>query len=93
MPLERVMQRMKDKRKKKKAVKSGGGGRLHERARTLSKPMSFEADGGADSEVTLRRNRDAFQEIELHYNVLAGNEHDDIDLSARVLGRDPVAVS
>ena len=56
-------------------------------ARSRAHHMVFEyIDGGADDEVTLRRNSDAFEEIEMHYHVLAGNEHDDIDLSATVLG-------
>jgi len=43
-------------------------------------------DGGADDEVTLRRNTDAFNTVDLVPNVLAGV--DNIDLTTRVLGRE-----
>eukprot|EP00966_Prymnesium_polylepis_P058789 1361735-Prymnesium_polylepis.1 len=61
---------------------------LRAAARGRAHHMVFEyIDGGADNEVTLRRNRAAFEDIELHYRVLAGNEHADIDTSATVLGQ------
>lgn len=43
-------------------------------------------DGGADDEVTLNRNTEAFNSVNLVPNVLAGV--DDIDLTTRVLGRE-----
>lgn len=43
-------------------------------------------DGGADDEVTLHRNTEAFNSVNLVPNVLAGVE--DIDLTTRVLGRE-----
>lgn len=43
-------------------------------------------DGGADDEITLQRNTDAYNSVDLVPNVLAGVE--DIDLTTRVLGRE-----
>lgn len=43
-------------------------------------------DGGADDEVTMNRNTEAFNSVNLVPNVLAGV--DDIDLTTRVLGRE-----
>jgi L-lactate dehydrogenase (cytochrome) len=43
-------------------------------------------DGGADDEVTLNRNTEAFNSVNLVPNVLAGV--DEIDLTTRVLGRE-----
>lgn len=43
-------------------------------------------DGGADDEITLHRNTDAFNTVDLVPNVLAGV--DKIDLTTRVLGRE-----
>ena len=52
----------------------------------LPAPMFHYMDGGADDEVSLRRNTQAFDEYELLPNYL--RNIDDIDLSARVLGAD-----
>ncbi len=52
----------------------------------LPAPMFHYLDGGADDEVSLRRNTQAFDEYELLPNYL--RNIDDIDLSARVLGAD-----
>ena len=52
----------------------------------LPAPMFHYLDGGADDEVSLRRNTQAFDEYELLPNYL--RNIDNIDLSARVLGAD-----
>lgn len=52
----------------------------------LPAPMFHYLDGGADDEVSLRRNTDAFDEYELLPNYLQNIE--DIDLRAQVLGAD-----
>ncbi len=52
----------------------------------LPAPMFHYLDGGADDEVSLRRNTQAFDEYELLPNYLQNIE--DVDLSARVLGAD-----
>lgn len=44
-------------------------------------------DGGADDEITLRRNKDAYTEIEMHYRVLAGNSPETLDLSTSLFGQ------
>ena len=44
-------------------------------------------DGGADDEITLRRNKDAFSQIEMHYKVLAGIKPP-LDLSTKIMGFD-----
>jgi len=51
----------------------------------LPSPIFHYIDGGADDEVTLRRNTDAFDSWDLVPNVLAGVS--DVDLSTTVLGR------
>ena len=53
--------------------------------RRLPSPIFHYIDGGADDEVTLRRNSDAFDACDLVPNVLAGV--DSVDLSTEVLGQ------
>jgi L-lactate dehydrogenase (cytochrome) len=52
----------------------------------LPAPIFHYIDGGADDEVTLRRNTDAFETMDLVPNVLTGI--DTVDLGTRVLGQD-----
>jgi L-lactate dehydrogenase (cytochrome) len=51
----------------------------------LPSPIFHYIDGGSDDEVTLARNTDAFESVDLVPNVLAGV--DEIDLSVEVLGQ------
>ena len=51
----------------------------------LPAPIFHYIDGGADDEITLARNTDAFDSVDLVPNVLAGV--DDIDMSVKVLGQ------
>jgi len=51
----------------------------------LPAPLFHYIDGGADDEVTLRRNTEAFGEVDLVPNVLAGVGT--VDLGTRVLGQ------
>ena len=51
----------------------------------LPAPIFHYIDGGADDEVTLRRNTDAFNSCDLVPNVLAGI--DSVDLTTQVLGQ------
>jgi L-lactate dehydrogenase (cytochrome) len=51
----------------------------------LPSPIFHYIDGGADDEVTLARNTDAFETVDLVPNVLAGVG--DIDMSVSVLGQ------
>jgi len=51
----------------------------------LPSPIFHYIDGGADDEVTLRRNTDSFNKCDLVPNVLAGAS--DINLSTTVLGQ------
>ena len=51
----------------------------------LPSPIFHYIDGGADDEVTLARNTDAFEAVDLVPNVLAGVG--DIDMSVSVLGQ------
>jgi L-lactate dehydrogenase (cytochrome) len=51
----------------------------------LPAPIFHYIDGGADDEVTLARNTDAFDAVDLVPNVLAGVN--DIDMSVTVLGQ------
>ncbi|MEO0753340.1 MAG: alpha-hydroxy acid oxidase [Pseudomonadota bacterium] len=51
----------------------------------LPAPVFHYIDGGADDEVTLRRNTESFERCDLVPNVLRGSEH--IDLSVTMLGQ------
>jgi L-lactate dehydrogenase (cytochrome) len=51
----------------------------------LPSPIFHYIDGGSDDEVTLARNTDAFNTVDLVPNVLAGV--DDVDMSVNVLGQ------
>jgi L-lactate dehydrogenase (cytochrome) len=51
----------------------------------LPAPIFHYIDGGADDEITLARNTDAFDSVDLVPNVLAGV--DDIDMSVTALGQ------
>lgn len=53
--------------------------------RRLPSPIFNYIDGGADDEVTLRRNTDAFGAVDLVPNVLRGVEN--VDLSVTVMGQ------
>ena len=61
---------------------------VRDAAKARAHKMVFDyLDAGADDEITLRRNKDAFSQIELHYRVLAGLKPP-LDLSTRILGND-----
>jgi len=51
----------------------------------LPSPIFHYIDGGADDEVTLARNTDSFDKVDLVPNVLAGV--DEVDMSVEVLGQ------
>ncbi len=53
--------------------------------RRLPGPVFHYIDGAADDEVTYRRNTEAFEDVDLVPNVLAGVEH--IDMSTTVMGK------
>src|SRR5690554_2952507 len=53
--------------------------------RKLPEPIFNYIDGGADDELTLRRNTESYERCELVPNVLRGVE--DVDLSVRVMGQ------
>lgn len=44
-------------------------------------------DAGADDEISLRRGKDAYSELEMHYKVLAGIKPP-LDLSTKIFGQD-----
>jgi len=45
-------------------------------------------DSGADDEIAIRRSRGAYADYEMHYNVLAGNSPETLDLRTKIFGRD-----
>ena len=53
--------------------------------RKLPFPVFHYIDGAADDEVTLRRNTQAFEEVDLIPNVLKGVEN--IDISTELMGK------
>ena len=55
-------------------------------AKARAHKMVFDyLDGGADDEITLRRNKDAYSQYEMHYKVLAGLKPP-LDLSTTIMG-------
>ncbi|PZX05998.1 alpha-hydroxy acid oxidase [Celeribacter halophilus] len=57
----------------------------HLAKRRLPSPIFNYIDGGSDDEVTLRRNTEAFESVDLVPNVLRGVT--DVDLSTEIMGR------
>ena len=54
-------------------------------ARARAHKMVFDyIDGGADDEIALSRSRSAYEDLELHYNVLSG--HGTVDLKTELFG-------
>ena len=45
-------------------------------------------DSGADDEIAIRRSRSAYSDYEMHYNVLAGNSPETLDLRTQIFGRE-----
>ena len=61
---------------------------LRQIAKARAHKMVFDyLDGGADDEITLRRNKDAYTGIEMHYKVLSGIRPP-LDLSTKIFGMD-----
>ena len=61
---------------------------LRDAAKRRAHKMVFDyLDAGADDEITIRRNKDAYSQLELHYKILAGLSPP-LDMSTRVMGRD-----
>jgi L-lactate dehydrogenase (cytochrome) len=57
-------------------------------AKARSHKMVFDyLDAGSDDEITLRRGKDAYTELEMHYKVLAGIKPP-LDLSTKIFGMD-----
>jgi len=57
-------------------------------AKSRSHKMVFDyLDAGADDEISLRRGKDAYSELEMHYKVLAGIKPP-LDLSTKIFGMD-----
>ena len=52
---------------------------------TILKMVFDYLDGGSDDEITLRRNKDAYSQIEMHYKVLSGIKPP-LDLSTSIMG-------
>ena len=61
---------------------------LRDAAKLRAHKMVFDyLDAGADDEITIQRNKDAYSQLELHYRILAGLSPP-LDMSTRVMGRD-----
>jgi L-lactate dehydrogenase (cytochrome) len=57
-------------------------------AKSRAHKMVFDyLDAGADDEISLRRGKDAYSELEMHYKVLAGIKPP-LDLSTKIFGMD-----
>lgn len=60
---------------------------LRDCAERRAHKMVFDyMDGGCDDELSLRRNRETYSELELHYGVLCG--HAAVDMSTKLFGRE-----
>mmetsp|Transcript_13133 Transcript_13133/g.26078 ORF Transcript_13133/g.26078 Transcript_13133/m.26078 type:complete len:431 (-) Transcript_13133:172-1464(-) len=61
---------------------------LRKIAKLRAHRMVFDyLDAGADDEISLRRGKDAYSELEMHYHVLSGLQPP-LDLSTKVFGQD-----
>jgi len=57
-------------------------------AKQRAHKMVFDyLDAGADDEISLRRGKDAYSELEMHYHVLSGLQPP-LDLSTKIFGKD-----
>lgn len=57
-------------------------------AKSRAHKMVFDyLDAGADDEISLRRGKDAFSQLEMHYKILAGLKPP-IDMSTKIFGQD-----
>jgi len=57
-------------------------------AKQRAHKMVFDyLDAGADDEITIRRQKDAYTEIDMHYHILAGIKPP-LDLSTKIFGQD-----
>jgi len=57
-------------------------------AKQRAHKMVFDyLDAGADDEISLRRGKDAYSELEMHYHVLSGLQPP-LDLSTKIFGQD-----
>jgi L-lactate dehydrogenase (cytochrome) len=57
-------------------------------AKRRAHKMVFDyLDSGADDEISLRRGKDAYSELEMHYHVLSGLQPP-LDLSTKIFGKD-----
>eukprot|EP00977_Amphora_coffeiformis_P007651 scaffold1690_cov182-Amphora_coffeaeformis.AAC.8 len=57
-------------------------------AKSRAHKMVFDyLDAGADDEISLRRGKDAYTELEMHYKILAGIKPP-LDLSTKIFGQD-----
>jgi len=62
---------------------------LRDAAKLRTHQMCFGyLDSGADDEIAIARSRSAYADYECHYNVLAGNSPDTLDLKTKIFGRD-----
>jgi len=60
---------------------------LRDIAKLRSHKMVFDyLDAGADDEISLRRGKDAYTELEMHYHVLSGLQPP-LDLSTKIFGK------
>ncbi|GMI23822.1 hypothetical protein TrCOL_g8663 [Triparma columacea] len=61
---------------------------LRKIAKWRAHKMVFDyLDAGADDEISLRRGKDAYSELEMHYHVLSGLQPP-LDLSTKIFGKD-----
>ena len=85
-PISSPVSRLLDTRSRQRLASAVNIADLRDCASLRAHKMVFDyMDGGADDEISLRRNREAFDDFELHYRVLAG--HDECDLSTSLFGR------
>ena len=62
---------------------------LRDAAKLRTHQMCFGyLDSGADDEIAIARSRSAYADYECHYNVLAGNSPETLDLKTKIFGRD-----
>merc|ERR1719162_703861 len=61
---------------------------LRDCAKMRAHKMVFDyLDSGADDEISLRRGKDAYSELEMHYKILSGLKPP-LDLRTKIFGKD-----
>merc|ERR1712238_151118 len=84
IPLNKIF----DAPSKRRLAKAINISDLRDCAKMRAHKMVFDyLDSGADDEISLRRGKDAYSELEMHYKILSGLKPP-LDLRTKIFGKD-----